>query len=215
MADNVVANAGSGGSTFATDDVGGVQYPRSKQVWGVDGTATDVSATNPLPVQGGAAQGSSVNGNPVLQGLRAGTADFTAVADAQAAAMLGTILGKIVTMPHALPANFWSYAAPTAGLVATSGVTVKAAGAGAVRNYITAVQVINSHPTIDTEVAIKDGAGGTVLHRGWAGAGNGGYTCVFDPPLRGTAATLVEIAESVQTATTGVYVNVQGYSAAE
>jgi hypothetical protein len=50
MADNVTANAAtSSGSVFATDDIGSVHYPRSKIVWGVDGTATDTSATNPLP----------------------------------------------------------------------------------------------------------------------------------------------------------------------
>lgn len=53
MADNVVANPGAGGATFATDDIGGVQYPRSKITWGPDGTANDVDAgATALPVQG-------------------------------------------------------------------------------------------------------------------------------------------------------------------
>lgn len=42
MADNFVANAGSGGSTFASDDIGSVQYPRIKQSIGPDGVAADV-----------------------------------------------------------------------------------------------------------------------------------------------------------------------------
>ena len=50
MADNFVANPGTGGNTFASDDIGGVQYPRSKIAWGVDGVAVDVSAAAPLPV---------------------------------------------------------------------------------------------------------------------------------------------------------------------
>lgn len=50
MADNVVANSTSGGSTFATDDIGGVHYPRTKVVWGADGAANDASAAAPLPV---------------------------------------------------------------------------------------------------------------------------------------------------------------------
>lgn len=50
MADNFVANAGSGGSTFAADDIGGVMYPRVKVVSGADGSAVDVSNTAPLPV---------------------------------------------------------------------------------------------------------------------------------------------------------------------
>ena len=49
MADNFITNPGSGGVTFASDDVAGIQYPRSKVSWGEDGTATDVAATTPLP----------------------------------------------------------------------------------------------------------------------------------------------------------------------
>lgn len=41
MADNVVANSGTGGATFATDDISSVHYPRSKLSLGADGSATD------------------------------------------------------------------------------------------------------------------------------------------------------------------------------
>mgnify|MGYP001237831930 CR=1 FL=1 len=41
MADNFVTNAGSGGSTFASDDVGGVHYSRVKKSVGPDGVAQD------------------------------------------------------------------------------------------------------------------------------------------------------------------------------
>jgi hypothetical protein len=52
MADNItaLANTGSGTDILATDEIGGVHYPRSKVVFGVDGVATDVSAAAPLPV---------------------------------------------------------------------------------------------------------------------------------------------------------------------
>lgn len=51
MADNTILNSGSGGDTVATDDIGGVKYPRSKIVIGADGTNDgDVSSTNPMPV---------------------------------------------------------------------------------------------------------------------------------------------------------------------
>lgn len=52
MADNFTANAGSGGDTFAADDIGGVKYPRSKAGFGADGAYVDVSASNPMPVSG-------------------------------------------------------------------------------------------------------------------------------------------------------------------
>jgi len=42
MADNYTANAGSGGSTFAADDISSVFYARVKQSWGRDGVASDV-----------------------------------------------------------------------------------------------------------------------------------------------------------------------------
>jgi hypothetical protein len=52
MADNFVANPGSGGSTFAADELAGpVLYPRVKVTWGADGVANDANATTPLPVQ--------------------------------------------------------------------------------------------------------------------------------------------------------------------
>jgi hypothetical protein len=53
MADNVtaLANTGTGTDVFATDDIGGVNYPRTKVGFGVDGSYEDASETNPLPVQ--------------------------------------------------------------------------------------------------------------------------------------------------------------------
>jgi hypothetical protein len=51
MADTFVANPGVGGNTFASDDIGGVHYPRSKIVIGADNTNDgDVSSANPLPI---------------------------------------------------------------------------------------------------------------------------------------------------------------------
>lgn len=52
MADNFTANPGSGGDTFASDDVGGVQYPYSKIDIGGDGVSSPLSAANPMPVSG-------------------------------------------------------------------------------------------------------------------------------------------------------------------
>jgi hypothetical protein len=49
MSDNIQVTAGSG-TTIAADDISGVLHQRVKLTWGVDGSATDASATNPLPV---------------------------------------------------------------------------------------------------------------------------------------------------------------------
>jgi hypothetical protein len=50
MADNLSVTPG-GGATVAADDVGGILVQRVKPTWGVDGTASDVTVTTPLPVR--------------------------------------------------------------------------------------------------------------------------------------------------------------------
>ena len=137
----------------------------------------------------------------------------TAVTSGAAVRALATLLGKQVTYPLALPGNTWSYAAASGGITNTTGVTVKAAAGASTRNYIRSVSVINGHATVSTDVQIRDGASGTVLWRGFAQAAGGGCAQVFDPPLRGTANTLVEVA--CGTTGTATYVNLQGFVAAE
>lgn len=50
MADNVGYTPGSG-ATVAADDIGGVLHQRVKVGIGADGSAADVSADNPMPMQ--------------------------------------------------------------------------------------------------------------------------------------------------------------------
>lgn len=50
MADNLIGQQGTGTTTLAFDDVGGVYWARGKMAFGTDGTAVDVSSVNPLPV---------------------------------------------------------------------------------------------------------------------------------------------------------------------
>lgn len=183
-----------------------------------DNTAFSVNATlqastNTNEVVGDVAHDAPIGGNPVRLAGRALTADYTAVAAGDAADLITTLLGKLVTIPYANPANTWSSAAASGGIVNTTGVTAKAAGGAGVRNYITHVDVVNGHATVDTDVQIRDGASGTVLWRGFAKAAGGGVAADFNPPLRGTAATLVEIA--CGTTGTATYFNLQGFSAAE
>lgn len=174
-----------------------------------------ISAGGAAEVQGEVAHDAAISGNPVRLAGRGITADYTAVATGDTADLITTVLGKQVVVLGAIPDNTWSYAAAAGGLVTTTGVTVKAAGAAGVRNYVKSIQVINSHQTTSTEIVVRDGAAGTVIHRGWAQAAGGGYTATFDPPLRGSTATLVEIAEVTTTGTAGVLVSLQGYFGAE
>lgn len=176
---------------------------------------TPGAPTGTTTVGGPAAHDAAVSGNPVLGGLESRTTEPTAVSDGDVVRAMATSLGKQVAYPLALPAKSWSYAAAAGGLVSTTGVTAKAAAGAGIRNYVRSAEVINSHATISTEILIRDGAAGTVLARLWAQAAGGGAAFTFDPPLRGTANTLIEIAEVSTTATAGVLVNLQGFEAAE
>lgn len=50
MADNTTINRGTDGDTIATDDISGVKHQKVKMEFGADGTATEVSSIDPLPV---------------------------------------------------------------------------------------------------------------------------------------------------------------------
>jgi len=50
VADNTPLNPGTGGDVIASDDIAGVKHQRVKIQFGADGSATDVSSANPLPV---------------------------------------------------------------------------------------------------------------------------------------------------------------------
>jgi hypothetical protein len=68
MADNIELNAGSGGAIVAADDITSVWYQITKLAFGALGTATLVSASDPLPVSvlGDALTALQLIDNPVL-----------------------------------------------------------------------------------------------------------------------------------------------------
>jgi len=118
---------------------------------------------------------------------------------------------------YATPANEWAYAAAASGISnTTTAVTVKTAGAAGIRNYVTAIDLSWSALTTGTEIALRDGASGTVIWRQNLIAGAAGDRAItFPNPLRGTAATLLEFVTITATGASGaVYVNVHGYQAA-
>jgi hypothetical protein len=108
----------------------------------------------------------------------------------------------------------WNSPAPTGGIVnTTTAATLKAAPPDATqRNYITDLQIATDVLGAPTELAIRDGAGGTVLWRGklqtaalittWIG---------FQEPLMGSPGNLLEVI-TLTAVTGGVYVNAQGYT---
>jgi hypothetical protein len=121
----------------------------------------------------------------------------------------GNTTGLVVISPTG-----WVYAAATGGIVnSTTAVTIKAAAGAGVRNYLQSIQIDNDALGAATELAIRDGAGGTVLWRGKLGTGaQYGRSVIFDPPLYSTAATLLEVVTLTASVTGGVFVNAQGYT---
>lgn len=76
MADDVVANPGVGGATFATDDDGTRHWPYAKAAWGANNTQTPVSSgAAALPIQDG---GNSITVDGAVS--VSGTATVTAAA---------------------------------------------------------------------------------------------------------------------------------------
>mgnify|MGYP005810479411 CR=1 FL=1 len=173
--------------------------------------ASDQSA---IPVGGGAAHGATAAGNPSFLGVIGRTASAN-VTNGQITAVTGTLAGQITTWPWAIPENSWSYVAASGGIVnTTTAVTIKAAAAAGIRNYLTKLVVATETLGTATEIAIRDGAAGPVLFRTKL------HTTAlptveidFDPPLRGTAATLLEIVTLTATTTGGVFVNARGFVA--
>ena len=119
----------------------------------------------------------------------------------------------LVTQPHAFAANRWAYAAAASGIVnTTTAVPLVAAAGGSTRNYITGMQLDWDALGAATEIAVRDGAGGTVLWRGKIQAGSAGSREItFTSPRRGTANTLLEFVTLTASVTGAVYVNAGGF----
>lgn len=114
-----------------------------------------------------------------------------------------------------IPGNSkWQAAAPSGGITDTSDVELAAAVAGR-QAFCTAIQVIDSDATVDTEVVIKDGS--TVIWRMFMPAARNaaGFSAPvafeFPIPLRTSINTALNVAAITTSAE--LYVNAQGYYA--
>jgi hypothetical protein len=108
MGDNVTTAAGA----IASDNIGGAHYQRIKVTFGDDGTATDVSSANPLPVS-------------LVGGSSSGLTDTQL--RASAVPVSGTFYQvtqpvSIASMPTtAVTGTFWQATQPISGTVSVSG----------------------------------------------------------------------------------------------
>lgn len=168
------------------------------------GTA-NVAIIGTPPHQGQSAHDAAISGNPVRSGGRAVTANYTAVANNDAADFITTTQGVQITRLNSIPEADWQYGSP-GGIVNTTPVVVKTAVAG-LRNYITGAQLRNASAT-GTEVVILDAS--TVIWRtNLVSGGSAEANVVFATPLRCSVNTAVNV--SCGTAGALVYANFQGY----
>jgi hypothetical protein len=178
------------------------------------GTTVVTGGVAGMPAVGGnVAISAAATANPIGVGGRVTTTLDTSLVQGDVAALNITDAGQAITKPFGSAGNDWSFATATAGILnTTTAVTAKAAGAASIRNYITGIQIQAEALGTATEFAIRDGAAGTVLWRFKIGTGGCPLTTIIFPnPLRGTAATLVEVVTLTASGTGAVYVNLQGY----
>ncbi|WDA36403.1 hypothetical protein [Sphingobium sp. YC-XJ3] len=134
-----------------------------------------------------------------------GISNGTAVTDQR-----GDANGTVVQ--SGLSSTFWTYAAVAGGIVSsTADVVLKAAAGAGVRNFLKTLNI--SHDALGgaTEIVVKDGA--TVVWRGklQTTANEGLSEINFDPPLKGSANTALNVA-LLTSVTGGVFVNATGFT---
>lgn len=167
------------------------------------------------PIQGqvaGAAASGGTPGNPILGGA-VYTAAGASAADTKLINNQAAINGALLIRPFATGSNEWNYAAAAGGISNTAtAVTIKAADATR-KNCITDMQIQAGALGAATEIAIRDGAGGTVVWRGTLStAGIGADNIHIASPVCNAAAnTLLEVVTLTATITGSVYFNAQGF----
>ena len=162
----------------------------------IDGTPT---------ISGAAAHDAAVSGNPLLTGAEARSSEGTAVASGDVVRLMADLVGKVINQPYAPTDLHWQ---ATGSKTDTTELTLKAAGAAGIRNYLTDIICVNTHATTNTTVIIKDGASGTEIARLPVPA-NGGVVHRFAVPLKGTAATALVAAAAASVTT--IYITATGY----
>lgn len=197
---------------YSSGTVTVVGYQRSKANCGGVVASINVVNTVTTSTSGSVAQGGTA-ANPLGMGLEARTTSPTATTSGQMTRVQGTTDGKQVTLIGGVPELSWTYAAATSGISnTTTAVTIKAAGTD--RLYLTRLDLMCEALGTATEVAVRDGAGGTVLWRTKVGTGGLPLANIsFATPLKGTSATLMEVVTLTASGTGACYFNAAGYDA--
>ena len=225
------SNVGVSGNTTTSTIAIILQFPRKASIFRArvsayngPSTVSVVGTLSKAPVAqlgityigGVSPEGGGAGTSPLPIGLECRTSSKTSVTNGTLVRSIATVDGRQITRLNSIPENEWVYAAASGGITnTTTAATLVAAQAAGVRNYLTSLQLSSDVLGAATEIAIRDGAGGTVLWRGKIGTAGiaGVITIQFSDPLKSTAATLLEVVTLSASVTGSVYVNAQGYIA--
>lgn len=158
-------------------------------------------------VQGASADSSAATGNPVQVSGVVATAASAAVSNGSNARLKMTSGRQLVIKDFAEAESDWQTSQDITG---TGSTALKAAGAAGIRNYVTNCQVSGGATVVAQTVSILDGA--SVIYKANLAAATPLVNLgPFPTPLRGTAATAMNIQFSVGTGTETT--NCQGFQA--
>jgi hypothetical protein len=176
---------------------------------GVQRVTIASDSTGQIIANGNVAHDAVDSGNPLKVGFKARTSDPTAVANDDRVNALADKRGRQVVLVNALQENRF-YGSSAADITNTTSTSVVAAGGAGVIYVVTAITVSNMSATVSTRVDILDGS--TVIWRGPAASGGGGFTITFPDGLVCTANTAL----NAQCATTGsaTRVSISGHKVA-
>jgi hypothetical protein len=183
-------------------------------------TVTTVSTVSSVTAIVGAsiAEDAAATANPLIVGgvVRTAAAPIVTPVAGDSMRFTTTTDGRLIISPYQYPEACWQYAAAASGIVnTTTAVTIKAAAGASLRNYITGIDLKAEALTNATEIAIRDGAGGTVIWRTKISTGGllAGRSITFPTPITGTAATLLEVVTLTASGAGAVYFNATGFVA--
>lgn len=140
----------------------------------------------------------SLGGSPAVKQFTLANGDVANIGVVACADGNGNIAGE----------SAFQFAGASGGITNTSDVAIAAAAGAGVRNYLTSLWFKNT-AAVASELVIKDGS--TVIFRGHVSASMVyGEALQFNPPLKGTANTALNVA--LLTTATATIVSAQGYT---
>jgi hypothetical protein len=165
---------GDGGGSITVDGTIAV----SGSVTVAQATASSLNAE----VQGDAAHGANVSGNPVLLGLEARTNNATAVSNGQAVRAMADDMGRQIVVANGVRDLVTQN---NITLLNTTSETTLLTGVASTFLDVTRLILSNTSSTA-VRVDVRDTTGGTVRLSLMLAANGGGAVIPFDPPLKQT-----------------------------